>query len=154
MGLYHMARNVTDKDMGLKRILQELNAAKSAFVEVGIPEGAQADGMTIAEYGAYNEFGTSKIPERSFMRSTFDENVSRIQQDMQRQYDAVLAGRSTTYRALLTVGLKHSDQIKQKIRSGIAPANAPETIARKGSAKTLIDTGAMVQSITAVVKRG
>lgn len=154
MGRYRVARNVTDKDMGLQRILREINEAKSAFVEVGIPEGAQADGMTVAEYGAYNEFGTSKIPERSFMRSTFDENVSKIQQDMQKQYDAVLAGNTTAYRALLTVGMKHAEQIKQKIRSGIAPANAPATIARKGSAKTLIDTGAMVQSINAVVKKG
>lgn len=155
MGRYHMARYVIDKDFGFERIMKEIEAAKTLVVEVGIPEDAgTADGLTIAEYGAYNEFGTSKIPERSFMRSTFDENLNGLRVVMGQQYAKVMRGEKSTYDALLYAGLRHAEQIKQKIRSGIAPANAPATIARKGSAKTLIDTGAMVQSINAVVKKG
>jgi len=194
-----MARNVIDRDFGYTRIIRELMNADRAVVEVGIPEAAIHDGLSIAEYGAYNEFGatiemaarshqmykqvnssgtgynkggrfvkksksnfaswttipahTVVIPERSFMRSTFDENVDKIQRQMSVQYKLVVEGKRSVYDALLSVGLRHGDDIKRKIRSGINPPNSPRTIAKKKSSKTLIDTGAMLQSITATVKK-
>lgn len=69
------------------------------------------------------------------------------------QYGLVVDGKTTVYRALMRVGQEHADDIKAKIRSNISPANAASTIARKKSSKTLIDTGAMLQSVTATVKK-
>ncbi|MDH7597550.1 MAG: hypothetical protein QHG98_07435 [Methanothrix sp.] len=40
--------------------------------EVGIFDPA------IAEYAAYNEFGTRRIPARPFLRSTWEENVEKV----------------------------------------------------------------------------
>lgn len=142
-----MATNVTDKDLGLKRFIQELQQAKVTEVVVGILEGSEAHGQTIAEYAAYNEFGTTHIPERSFMRTSFDENINAISSDLDAGYDDVKTGRTTVHLALSKVGMKHTDRIKKKILSNIPPENAPSTVEQKKSSKTLIDTGAMLNSV-------
>lgn len=149
-----MAKNVIDRDLGLKKIMRELQSAKNVFVTVGVHEGEQnSEGLSIAEYGAYNEYGTSDIPERSFMRSTFDEKQAKIKRDMDSQFSSVVEGKSTVYRALQYIGERHQQDIQAKIKSGVNPENSPVTIERKGSSKTLIDTGALVQSIRYVVHK-
>jgi len=126
--------------------MRELNNAKRAEVLIGVHNGA------VAEYGAYNEFGTAHIPERSFMRSTFDENSASISRDLSNRYNQVLSGSLSVYNALNMVGMKHSQQIVAKINSNIQPKNADSTIAAKGSSRTLIDTGRLKQSITHIVR--
>lgn len=149
-----MARShTTDRDLGLKRIMRELEKAKTATVEVGIHEGSTTpDGLTIAQYATYNEYGTSKIPERSFMRSTFDENLGKIKISMDREYRQIISGGKTVYAALSRVGMDHSIDIQMKIRDLKTPKNADSTIARKGSDNPLIQDGHMVNSVRAVVK--
>ena len=147
-----MASRTTDRDLGLKRFIRELQAAKVTEVVVGVQQGADNDGQQIAEYAAYNEFGTDSIPERSFMRSAFDENLAELRQDMDAQYGRVQAGQITVRTALGLVGLRHQDQIKNKIDTNIPPPNSPVTIAKKGSSHTLIDTGAMKNSIHYIMR--
>lgn len=146
--------NVTIKDMGFEAFKRELEIAKTANVTIGIHEGSgSVDGVTIAEYAAYNEYGTKHIPERSFMRTTFDDEVSNIQNQMTVQWAAVTAGTTTVYRALSLIGLRHETKVKEKINSNIQPKNAPSTIAKKGSSRTLIDTGTMLNTVRYVLNK-
>lgn len=147
-----MASSTKDIDKGFKAFKQELQRAKNATVEIGIHQDSINDGLSIAEYAAYNEFGTIDIPERSFMRSTFDEKQSEINADMAKRYKQVIDGKIGVHRALSLIGMRHAQDIQEKIGSNIQPANSEATIARKKSTKTLIDTGAMRQSIRHVVK--
>lgn len=147
-----MASSTTDNDLGLKQFMRELEKAKRVVVEIGIHTDAKNEGESVAQYGAYNEFGTGNIPERSFMRSTFDENTQKISQDLNNRYNQVKSGQLTVYTALKLVGERHVGQIQLKIGSNISPANSPATIKRKGSSKTLIDTGIMRNSIRAIVR--
>lgn len=143
---------VTDKDLGLNRFIAQLQVAKRAEVVIGLQEGDTNGGKSIAEYGAYNEYGTGDIPERSFMRTSFDENSRRISQDISAQYDLVKQGKALVHHALRWVALRHIVDIKQKINSNIQPANSPKTIARKGSSATLIDTGAMRDAVREIIR--
>ena len=147
-----MARNVTDRDLGLKAFIRQLEVARTVEVAVGIHAGDVANGQQIAEYAACNEYGTDSIPERSFMRSSFDENLSKIKADMDQQASRVMDGQIDIRSALGVVGMKHQDRIKRKIGSNIQPANHPETIKRKKSSRTLIDTGAMLNSVHYVIR--
>ena len=151
-----MSRSHTsDRDLGLRRFIRELQKAKTTEVVVGIVNGTKnQEGLDVAEYGAANEFGTSKIPERSFMRSTFDDEVQGLKSYMDSQYSMVMRGEKTIHRALGAVGMKHQMQIKHKISSvDILPKLADATIARKGSTKTLVDTGALNANITYTVRK-
>lgn len=141
-----------DIDRGLREFIRQMQIAKVTEVVVGVHQGDSNDGQQIAEYAAYNEFGTENIPERSFMRSAFDENLSSIKQDMDARYGQVTRGEINVKDALGLVGLRHQDQIKNKIDTNIPPPNAPATIAAKGSSRTLIDTGAMKNSIHYIVR--
>lgn len=147
-----MASRTIDRDLGLRRFIRELQVARVTEVVIGVQQGADNEGQQIAEYAAYNEFGTESIPERSFMRSAFDENVAEIQRDMTAQYGRVQAGQITVRTALGLVGLRHQDHIKNKIDTNIPPPNSPVTIALKGSSHTLIDTGAMKNSIHYIMR--
>lgn len=147
-----MARNVVDRDLGLKSFMRELQRAKTVEVVVGLLEGPTNNGVSIAEYGAYNEYGTGTIPSRPFMRESFDENIGKINADIYQEYDNVMTGKKTVYAALSTVGMKHQDRVKRKIGSNMKPANAPSTIKQKKSSRTLIDTGAMINSVNYLVR--
>lgn len=143
-----MAGRTRDRDLGWREFQRQLREARTIEVVVGVQQGEMnGDGEQIATYAAANEFGTEEIPERSFMRSAFDENVSELSQEMEGRYQQMMRGALTTRQALGLVGLKLQDMIKDKISSNIPPPNSEATIERKGSSRTLIDTSAMKNSI-------
>ena len=144
--------HVTDRDLGLKAFIRQLEVARKVEVVVGIQANAMHEGESVAFYAACNEYGTKSIPERSFMRSSFDESIGAIKSDMDQQAGLVMDGRKDIRSALGTIGLKHQARIKAKINSNIRPENADSTIAIKKSSTTLIDTGTMRNSIHYVVR--
>lgn len=148
-----MAKHVQDIDRGLKRFIRELEVAKNTEVVIGLQEGDTNGELSIAQYGAYNEYGTQDIPERSFMRSTFDEQSGKLSRLMNSMFNRVKAGQMSTCQALGLIGLRHQDDIQKKISSDIKPANSPATIERKKSSRTLIDTGAMRAAVRYIVRR-
>jgi hypothetical protein len=149
-----VVKYVKDTDKGFMRFVQEMQAAKTAFVTVGVHEGERSmDGTNIAEYAAHNEYGTQHIPSRPFMRTAFDENTQAIQNDMQGVVNVAKRGGSVV-QGLKMVGEKHQQRIQRTIKGrDFLPMLAESTIKAKGSTKTLIDSGAMVNSIRYVVHK-
>lgn len=140
-----MAGELKDIDRGWKRIFRETNSLADKAVLVGL------HGET-AERGAYNEYGTAFIPERSFMRSAFDENQSKLSKAAARLYQAVQDDKMTPDQALGLLGEMHQGQIQEKILSNIPPPNAPATVKAKKTSKTLVDTGQMRQSVRWIIE--
>lgn len=153
-----MARStVTDTDMGYAAMVREFKRlANGKHVVIGIrgDKGAvkeEGAALSVVEYAAVNEFGSSdgRVPERPFMRSTFDENKAKYASELKKGVGSILDGSSTLDVVLGRLGLRVQGDIQKKIAegTGLPPPNAPLTIARKGSSHTLIDTGRMRQSI-------
>lgn len=160
-----MARNVvvTDIDLGYDAIIEEIVKLEKASLLVGIQEQAkttaqtkngrtQKAGQSVAEYAAQNEFGTNKIPERSFMRTAFDENLDLIENATADQYGKIIDGDIALTQGLYVIGQIITGLIQTKIRAIIFPPNSPATIAMKGSSKPLIDFGQMVKSVTYAIR--
>lgn len=141
--------NVKDIDRGWNNIVRELEKAKGMEVAVGILEGSQNEGTSIAEYASYNEFGTEDIPSRPFMAMSFDENLAEINSDFKRQGDRMVQGKATANVALTVIGQKHAGRIQTTITGrNILPRLAESTVkAKKGSTKTLVDSGAMANAV-------
>lgn len=141
--------NVKDIDRGWNNIVRELEKAKGMEVAVGILEGSQNEGTSIAEYASYNEFGTEDIPPRPFMAMSFDENLAEINSDFKKQGDQMVQGKKTANAALTVIGQKHAGRIQTTITGrNILPRLADSTVrAKKGSTKTLVDTGAMANAV-------
>ena len=64
-----------------------------------------------------------------------------------RAFKAVLSGEMDARKALGLIGVKVVAWIKETIRAGLTPPNAPSTIERKGSSTPLVDDGQLINSI-------
>lgn len=89
-----------------------------------------------------------KIPERSFLRSTFDSENGRIMEQTERAIGQVIEGKMSVDDMLDLCGQQFCTAIKDKIVEISTPPNHPYTIEQKGSSNPLVDTGGLVESIT------
>lgn len=148
-----MNAKITDRDRGYRRLIRRLLGpiAKGPGVTVGIHEqegAATPDGdVSIATYATINEFGLG-VPERSFLRSTADENAEDYGKAIERAILDDLEGGRSVVDGLDRVGMRAVRDVKRKIRDLKDPPNAPNTIAKKGSSNPLVDQGAMRQAVT------
>ena len=130
-----------------KKITAELHKLGNQKLVVGVID------PVVAEYATYNEFGTEKIPQRSFLRSTYDEQIGKWQKQLENGISAIVNMRADSSRVWKSLGIKAKIDIQKKLRSNIPPPNAPSTIAKKGAGKTtLFDTGRLVRAITYEVR--
>lgn len=140
---------IVDKDTGLKQFKKAIKNFKGKVLKVGIfaDSGKGKNGELIVNRALANEYGTSNIPERSFIRSTSDEKNQEWGKSIDKIVDRLLTEEVDVNQYLGLLGEKIVGDIKEKISSNMPPLNSPATIKRKGSNKTLIDTGEMRASI-------
>jgi len=134
----------------LVRQVKKTSSPNGNAVEIGL---FQEQGRDLVDYAAYNEFGVPEknIPERRFMRLTFDEWANAMYRKLEDNILPVLLERFPKQKLLNQTGTFMTKAMKRKIRSSRswAAKNAPSTIANKGKGKPpLIDTRRMVNSIT------
>lgn len=153
---------VQDTDLGMADAVADVEHLGKSYVIIGFPVGTKTKqsskpvkgtlhtkkgGLNMAEIAFQNEFGTKTIPARSFMRSSFDENLTTITSILNKEYDRIIEGTSTVKYSLDLIGNIVRDMIKKKIRAITLPPNAPSTIKMKGSSKPLIDFGQMINAV-------
>lgn len=156
---------VEDTDLGLNRIIVTL---KEELSDVVIKVGVQAKDKTVkrgkggsirntdqplAAIAAIHEFGLGGMPQRSFLRSAFDENKPMINKMGDRVVNSAIKGISTET-ALNQLGNVVQGMVQKKIVDGPFVPNSPATIKRKKSSRPLIDTGHLRQSIRYVIEKG
>lgn len=145
-------------DKGWNAIVKEgAKYLKGRAAAVGFQgvEGEQVreDGITNAGLGGVHEFGTSdgRVPERSYMRSTFDEKQNEYVEEFKQLMMRLTEG-ADVEGELMLIGEKYRADMINKIRSGLQPPLTEGTIARKeGEATPLYDTGQLINSLTSVV---
>lgn len=130
---------------------------KGGAVKIGFPAGKEGlgtphyeDGASIMQVAIWNQFGTGIIPSRPFMTMAKDK--------LRAWYPGFIKDSAANLesfnvsRVLNLIGEYGKGQIQIAITELQDPPNAPYTIKKKKSAKPLIDTGAMRQSVTYLVE--
>jgi len=134
-------------------VLKEL---KNYSVEVGM-FGSDEYVMvaSVHEFGATIQRGKGSIsiPERSFLRTAFDDKNEQWASFFKSQLKHVLALQMDVQTLFNRLGARMVGDIQEKITDLDAPPNAPSTIAKKGSSNPLIDTGGLRMRITYRVVR-
>ena len=139
-----------DIDKGFKEAIKKLQTLKNKTLQAGIlKDTGTNEGVYIADYASWNEYGTEDIPARPFVGSTCDEQSSKWNGVIDKIIDKILVDPSTDVERLINLlGEQVVGDIKEKIANNIPPPNTEGTIRRKKSTKTLIDTGVMRNAIT------
>ncbi len=138
----------------LRQIRESFEKNRSVLVGVPAGTGSYEDGAPIAVIAAVQEFGSADgvVPERSFLRVPLRQNVEDFRAIWRALIPKVVRGELTMHQLMSQLGAKAASVSQEAIAAGIDPANAPSTVARKGSSKPLIDSGALRQSITYIVE--
>lgn len=130
---------------GLRKIAKKLG--DGAEIRVGFLGGATyPDGTPVAEVAVIQNFGApaAGIPARPF----FSDMVEEKHADWGARLGKIL--QSNGYdgtKALAMLGEGIAGQLRQAIVATTDPPLSPVTIARKGSAKALVDSGQMLASV-------
>lgn len=163
--------------LNIQAQLKKLDAAyvKVGYPSGGTPAaggtGAYFGISGVATIAAFQEFGTKQIatpkqarflsssgfpvkvgqllsvPARSFMRTSFDENLKSIELLKAKYYEDIVNGVMTAEQALRLLGEFLLGKTKQKVQSINSPALHPFTLSKKNSTKPLITTGQMINSL-------
>lgn len=151
-----------------EELLKELKKLKKSTITVGViaPDSELEMKAKVNEYGATipvtdkmrgwfaaNGYPLKKetkkivIPERSFVRSGFDENVDGVYAKMRDLIGDVLSLEINADIFANMIGLEMSGKIQKQLRDLRSPANSKMTVDKKGSSNPLIDSGQLVGSI-------
>ncbi len=147
---------VKDTDHGYRAMLARLTRASSGVkLTVGIherkgnEEHAGANGLTIADVGAFHEFGLGTNPRRSFIADWSDEREEDHRSAIRKVANAVVSGKLRSLeQGLERLGSLFVGEVQKRMAEGILPELKEATIDRKGSSVPLIDTGVLRSSIT------
>lgn len=156
---------VKSVDKGWKSLSKTMKAIaqSDSKVHVGILGGKRnsrkGEPLTNVELGFVHEFGTARVPERSFIRSTFEVNREKYAGILKRLVPQIYAQKMTVAQVLNILGATMAADIKKRMADGeIKPPNAPATLERKraksyrgaakGEPKALIDTAQLLGSVT------
>lgn len=149
-------------------MLRNFGELKRSVVTVGVQESAKphidenGKALDMAGLAAIHEFGDAEIPERSFLRSTFETRDDDWEAAAEKQWLKVAQNRQTVKGMLVFMGVVMSADVKKTILAGISPALSPMTLAKRmqkgahgggaasraGSTTPLIDSGQLLASIT------
>lgn len=146
---------------GTNRIPQLISALSELGeygIEVGLIGSSDSEYVMIArvhEFGITirKKKGSINIPERSFLRSTFDEKSDKWFDFVKKQIPKLLNGNMNARTICERLGTRMVADVQKKITEIKVPPNAPSTIAQKGSSNPLIDTGGLRARITYKVVR-
>lgn len=121
-------------------------------LSVGVMDDATnlETGRLVAEYAAYDEYGTQTSPARPAMRATLEANEDRYADGLM----TMLMNGADPETAMDTLGQVVEGDLKRNIAEWQQPPNAPATVARKGFNAPLKETGAYEHAITSRVDKG
>lgn len=146
----------------LKAIVARIADANNYVALVGAPgDPSGADGLTQGQLLQIHEYGTrdGRIPARPIMGESLRRSNVKIVKRARKDVVKIITANKDGRWVMQRLGLFLEGEVKRtfgtEVFMGKRVPNAPETIARKGSSKPLIDTGALRASITSkVVRRG
>jgi len=143
-----MGVTVRERDRGADALMRRMR--QQANVRVGVmgqeASAGHAGGLTVVDVASFHEFGLGHNPPRSFIAGYVDENKATIEKRIRKAAELIAKG-ADVKQTLDRFGLLLVGEIQERMVS-LPPPLKPETIRRKGSSATLIDTGQLRSSVT------
>jgi hypothetical protein len=139
--------------------LTAMREMKKKHVAVGVLANSATSrvyegGANVLQVAAANEFGTTRIPQRSFLKMPQELKASELSKFIRKQMFKVLEGRQVEQGLGLigTFAVNLSQDAFASAGFGNWPDIADETKENKGSSAPLIDQGTLKNSVTYEVR--
>ena len=132
--------------VNINKILKDITSLDGTVVSAGVMDSKNATKAAI------NEYGTSKMPQRPFMRTATSRYGKSWGSKSAKAVQSVMKGMPISQVTEL-IGMQMKSDISSTLTNGPWTPNAPSTIAKKGSSRPLIDTGELRASITYKVEK-
>lgn len=131
----------------LKAVCGEMEKNK---ILVGIVGAQNSDVLKIAHA---HEYGTDKLPERSFLRASFDSGQEDLERIVSKELNSVLSGNKTPDAAANSIGAQATQMVQNYIDEN--KVKPPSDFSRKTQHTTLYETGTHIRDRIAfeVVKK-
>lgn len=150
-----MSAKIKELDLGWKKLEKSIMDSSSKIAVVGIIGGGEELRKAVA-----NEFGTDKIPERPFMRQTFDKVKPDIEKKKSEAIRQIIFDDLKPSTALRGIGDYYKKEIQASIKNREYKENAESTKKRKnrtakkgkGNPIPLFDQGTMQQSLKVEIR--
>jgi hypothetical protein len=144
---------ITDTDHGYARLMVNARKLRSTVVRVGVNENVHegSGGLTNAQIGAFHEFGTATIPQRSFLRAWVDGTQKGWTAWLKEHLYRALMGREAWAK---NFGEYAVEGVRARMRLGIPPPLKDATVRRKDHATPLLDTDQLLNAVEYDVQGG
>ncbi|RQZ18137.1 hypothetical protein DIE15_08390 [Burkholderia sp. Bp9031] len=144
---------------GLDRLIAMLDRTAKREVVVGYPVSTGAElhpgaDITNAQLAARLSFGDPEkgLEPRPFIPQGLANGSKQIQDVLAHGLRRAARGEGSVDAAYEAAGVAGVGAVQTEVRRGNFAPNKPETIARKGSSRPLIDEGNLIQSLTSEVR--
>lgn len=142
-----------------KEILKALQDLDGQYVQIGVLGDDGKGDVNIVSIATIHEYGAPKagIPERSFIRASFDKNEDEYVKQIKDYVNRVLQGEVSGNTLYTKMGQTVAQDTQKHIRAKIPPSLQASTLRarrRRGNEGTtpLIDTGRLIGAISYEVK--
>lgn len=139
----------------IQKLTKDLDGTPS--VAVGLPSNSlpYPDGTSVVQVAIWNEFGTSKIPERPFLRESLRQNRKAWIKLARQLHQKAIKDGVPVENLMRLLGERMQSDTQKSLDSGAWEPNAPAYAAAKalkGKTKPLIVTGHLRASIRWVMR--
>lgn len=143
---------------GLDKLLKALKA-KPPTARIGIaatPRTGKSDRLTNAQIGAFHEFGTSKLPQRSFLRvPIIDHLAKRLESSglLDKDLLAQVIASGSVFPWVEQIVFTAEDIVDEAFATGGYGKWIPSDMRYKQNKQTLIETSQLRDAIVTEVKK-
>lgn len=121
----------------LKKACDEMSGKK---ILVGIVGTSDSEVLKVAQI---HEYGTEKMPERSFLRASFDADQEKLGSIVSEQVNKVLDGRTSATAAANAIGAQAAQLVQNFIDDN--RVKPPSDFSKKTQQTTLYETGTHIR---------
>ena len=115
--------------MKLRDLKKRMKSLEEYSAQAGWFESARYDdGVPVAQVAIYNEYGTSRIPPRPFMRPTAESQKGEWARETGKVVSQVLRGKMSAEQGMTLVAQKAAGDIRQTITQVFEPELSPVTV--------------------------
>ena len=134
---------------GFARLEKACKEMSGTTIVVGIVGSVDSDVLKIAHA---HEYGDGKLPERSFIRASFDQDGQKLNEIVSDQINRVIDGKATATAAAHAIGAQAAQLVQNFIDDNrVTP---PSDFSKKTQHTTLYETGTHIRDRIAYVLEG